>query len=252
MGAPKIGWENFFRTGTISASSEASGFEKENAYDWNTYDYWSPTDVTNEWIKVDMGTAQAADYFAVAAHNLNDYSGSIKCQYSSDDFASDVHDASTLVTPADNAPFFEEFTSVSARYWRLLINSTTTAPRLGCISLGTALEMDRAVGAGFAIPFDARNDMVINQRSEGGQFLGRSVIRKGVSTSMTFTLQTLAFVRGDWRNFLDHAQLYPWFFTWNPTYGDALLLWLEGDPTPPVYNTHTLLNVGVTVRGLRN
>jgi len=87
--------------------------------------------------------------------------------------------------------------------------------------------------------------------SEGGAFIGRSLVRKGIKADMTFTLQTLTFARGSWRTFLDHAQLKPFFLTWNPTYGDTVFCWMEGDPTPPSYSTHTLLDVGMSIRGLR-
>lgn len=249
MGAPKIGYENFFETGTVTASTEATGFAKENAYDWNTYDGWKPTGTADQYLSVDMTTVQSADYFALAAHNLSDYSGTVKAQYSAN--GSTWSDASALVTPTTNSPILQAFTSVSARYWRLLFNTVTTPPTIGVASIGAALALDRAVGSGFAIPYDARQDTITNLQSEGGAFLGRSVIRQGVRSQMRFTLQALSFVRGDWRTFLDHAQTKPWFFTWNPTYGDAIFCWLEGDPDPPAYSSHTLLDIGLTIRGLR-
>ena len=52
-----IGYHNLLESGTVTASTEASGFEKENAYDNNTYDYWKPTALSS--INISKGTAQA-------------------------------------------------------------------------------------------------------------------------------------------------------------------------------------------------
>jgi hypothetical protein len=253
MGAPRIGYENFFALSgsVVTASSEASGFPKENAYDWNTVDGWSPTAAGTAYLTVDRGSADVADYFALVAHTLADVSGTVKVQYSSN--GSSWTDASVLKTPTTNAPMFVTFTSASYRYWRLVITSTGSAPFIGLAFIGQALELDRAVGSGFILPHEAHDDKYVNQVSEGGQFLGRSVIRQGVATDLVFTLQTLTFVRGAWRTFVEHAKLRPWFFAWNPAYSDdAILAWMEGNPRPAAYSSASLLDVGVSIRGIRD
>jgi len=252
MGAPKIGYENFFTTGTVTVTSEVSGFEKENAYDWLPWDWWKASAAGVVYITVDYGSARAADYWALASHDLFDNSGTVQCQYSSDNFAADTNNVGSLVTPTDNSPIFHEFTSVSARYWRLKIDSTGSASKIGVAAIGAALQLSRAYGSGQEIPYDADMWEGINITSEDGTFLGRSVLNEGVSSNITLTLQTLAFARGDWRTFLGHAKTKPFFYTWNPTYtGDVIYCWLEGNPTPPSYTSHVLLSFGIRVRGIK-
>jgi len=143
------------------------------------------------------------------------------------------------------------FTPTSARYWRLEIVSTGSASKIGVASIGEALTMIRAVKTGFQLPYESRKNKIINQRSEGGAFIGRSIVRQGVEFSATFELQTLAFVRGDWRTFIDHAEGKPFFFSWNPDYaGDAILAWMI-DNQPGTYSNNKLLDVGLTLQGLR-
>jgi len=250
MAKSKFAYENFFTTGTVTATSEADGFPKENAYDWNTYDYWKAGAAGEVFLTVDMGSAQPADYWAISAHNLFDNSGTVQLQYSSDNFSGDINDAGALATPTDNSSIFIVFTEVSARYWRLKINSTTFASTIGVASIGTALEMDRAVKAGSTLAEEARNDMYVNQVSDGGQFLGRSLIRKGVKFSVGFTVQSLSFVRNDWSAFLDHAEQKPFWYSWNPDYPDAVFVWLDGLPTAPKFDRHNTLALNMKLMGI--
>ena len=251
MAKPKFGYENFFTVGTVTATSEATGYPKENAYDWNTYDYWKAAAAGTVYLTVDYGSARSADYWAMAAHDLFDNSGTVQCQYSSDNFSADTNDAGSLITPSDNSPIFHAFTSVSARYWRLKITSTGAASTIGAAAIGAALEMDRAVSSGTILPKEARTNVTTTQISEGGQFIGRSIVRQGVQFNLKFTIQTLAFTRGSWSTFLDHVEEKPFWFSWNPDYDDAVYCWTDSLPTPPTFDRHNSLSMGLKLKGLR-
>jgi len=253
MSAPKIGYENFFTTGTVTATSEASGFEKENAYDWLLWDWWKASAAGTVYYTVDYGSARAADYWAIASHDLSDNSGTVQCQYSSDNFAADTNDIGDLITPSDNSPIFHEFSSVSARYWRLKIVSSGSASKIGVASIGAAFQLSRAYGSGQEIPYDADNFEGVNLVSEDGTFLGRSIISESINSNITLTLQTLAVARGDWRNFITHAKSKPFFYSWNPTYStDVVYCWMNGNPTAPAYTSHILMSFGISIMGVKS
>jgi len=249
---PKFGYENFFTTGTVTVTSEATGFPKENAYDWNTYDYWKANAAGVVYLTVDYGSARPADFFGIAAHTLFDNAATIQCQYSTDNFSASIVDIGDLVTPVDSSPIFNVFTLTSARYWRLKITSTGAASAIGVASIGASLEMDRAVGSGAMLPKESRMDKIINQTSEGGQFIGRSIIRKGVKFSLSFTIQTLAFARDDWSTFIDHAEVKPFWYSWNPDYDDAVFCWMDGFPMPPKFDRPNTMTLGMQLMGLRS
>lgn len=248
MARPKIGYENFFTTGTVTVTGEATGFNKEFAYDWNTYDFWKNDSAGIAHITVDMGAAQTADYGAIAAHNLGTNGGSIQVQSSTNN--STWTNRGSLISPTTNSPIFISFIATSARYWRLQITSTP-ASTIGVAAIGQAFELTRAASAGFVLPREARTNKIINNVSEGGAFLGKSVIAQGFTASYTFGIQTLAFVRGDWSSFIDHAVAKPFFFSWNPDYDDGVYCWIEGDPSPPAYDRVNTLSVGMNLRGIR-
>lgn len=253
MAKPILAFTNIIEASvsTITVTSEETGFEKENAFDWKTFDGWKAGAAGEVFYTIDYGSAVSVDYWAMAAHDLNDNSGTVQLQYSTDNFVGDTNDIGSLITPASNSPILHTFTTQSARYWRFKINSTTNASFIGVASIGDRLTMVRAVGSGFGLPFDSRDDDITNFRSEGGEFLGRTLLRKGIKARLTFTLQTLAFVRGDWRTFTDHAQLKPFWFDWNPDNSDVVFCWLTRNPSPPTYTNHILLNVGIAIEGLR-
>ena len=46
---------------TITVTSEAAGFAKENAYDWLTFDYWKPSAAGTVYYTMDFGAAVAVD-----------------------------------------------------------------------------------------------------------------------------------------------------------------------------------------------
>jgi len=253
MAKPKIGYQNILESASAITvtSEESSSYAKENAYDWNTYDSWRAGAAGTVYYTIDYGSAIACDYWAMAAHDLSDNNGTVQLQYSSDNFVSDTNDIGDLIAPDSNSPKFHSFTSVSARYWRFEITSTGAASYISQISLGTALTLARAVGAGFGIPNDAHDDEIMNAITEGGNFKGRSVYRRAISSELKLTIQGMTFIRGDWRTFVEHAKLKPFFFAWNPDYDESVYIWMEGNPDKPVIDgNHKTLSTGFRFKGL--
>jgi len=80
-----IGYDNIltqqsdgFSTISVTANSEAAGFEVENCFDWNTYDFWKPAITGNSQIVYDNNNvvnvnkpAPFCDYVAFYAHNFS-------------------------------------------------------------------------------------------------------------------------------------------------------------------------------------
>lgn len=239
MSNPVIGYTNHFETGTVSASSEATDFEVEKAFDWFTYDYWKPTGFSSEHMTVDMGSATAADYWAVFAHDAHTQGSSLQLRGSTDNFSS----SDVLVdsaTPTTSSVIMRSFSSVSYRYWRLLISGGSAATSIGVAMVGPRLDMLDGMQVGFIPPTMSYSDKVLNNQSHGGQFLGRSVIREGARGTMRFTLMTPAWIRSDWMPFLDHARIKPFVLSWDETNypAEAAYCWTEKSITPPRYS-HT-------------
>lgn len=77
---------------TITVTSEATGFEKEKAYDHRTSTSWKADAAGTVYFTVDMGSPVAVDSWACYGQDLFNNSGEIKLQYSSDNFSVNIQD----------------------------------------------------------------------------------------------------------------------------------------------------------------
>jgi len=208
---PRIGHENFFRTGTVTVSSEDAAHPKELAYDGFTYDGWRTTGGATEWIAVDRGSAQSADYLAIAAHTLT---GCDLTPQHSDD-GSSWSNIESAYTAVDNRPIVWEFASVSKRHWRLLIENAAAAVSLGAIHVGLKLQLPAALPVGWQPPTLNEKIEYSNVMSQGGQLLGRNVVRRGAEARVTTDPMTYLFARDEWLTFLETAERFAVFFWWS-------------------------------------
>ncbi len=204
---PVICWDNILlESGTFA--STGSGYA--DAFDWLTYDGWTTT-ATGGYIEFTASVAHAADYFAFAAHDLHLHAGSIQLEY---------HDGSSWVqvataAPGTLSPMVLLFDSVASNRWRVTVASTSAAT-IGVICVGPRLSMPHGSYVGHAPARLGRVDRLLVEKSQGGQFLGRSVIRTGASETLAFEYLPPQWVRDYWQEFVDHAVEKPWFLLWNP------------------------------------
>jgi hypothetical protein len=242
----RIGIDNIARTGTVDASSAAVGFPASAAANPLTYEFWKPTSVP-AWFRVDAGAPVTVDYVGIASHNLGSAGSTVTVQRSSDN---DTWVDVVATVPTNNSPIMFLFAGVSARYWRVLV--TGNSPTIGVINIGKVLEMQRAAYAGIN-PIDLSRRTVIRPNvSEGGQWLGRSVIREGSATSVGFRHLTNAWYRANFDPFVEEARSYPFFFAWRPEgYPDSVgYVWTQSDIVPTTMGIKDFLEVGLDLEGL--
>lgn len=245
---PSIAYENYFTTGTVSVDSEDSDYLKENAYDWLTYpgDVWKPATSGTHYITVDMGSAVDADFWAVYGHDVD----SIKLQYSSDNFAADINDVGTSVSPSGDEVIYKEFTSINARYWRLQVVKAASVSSIGLVMLGEKLTVPESVQVGFTPPTLTGGNDYMNSESEGGYFLGRSLIKNGRQFSLSFPLLTPSFIRDSWDLFIQHAEAKPFIFAWDyDNYpAEVAYCWTDKKIDVPNYHQPNFMQASLKVR----
>lgn len=243
-----IGYDNVFKKGgTVTASSEATGYAKENAIDYLPFTRWKPTAASSEWIKVDHGTAYACDYLAVYGHTLAASVATIKAQYSTDNASwSDAH---TEVMPATTEPLMVIFNRQTARYWRVLVNGTSAA-ELGVVYVGQILQQEVGFQPGFTPAGLGRDDEVLVNSSRSGQFIGQSVLRRGESTQMAFNEMSQSYARDEYDPFLDHAATKPFFLAWNQDDfpSEVGFCWVDGALEPLRYSRPGFMSHQMRIR----
>lgn len=112
---PTILWNNIFASGTLSASSEATGYPKENAISEATYNAWQPTTLPAT-LTVDYGAPVSVDSSALVAHDCGTKNNTIQFQSSTDNVNWTTR---STVSPLDDTTILTLFPSASARYWRM-------------------------------------------------------------------------------------------------------------------------------------
>lgn len=200
---------------SIAASSERLGFSAENSFDWYTTSYWSPTAASgyHHFVSV-FSSSVTANYFAFYRHNIGTVGGTISLDYSSDSGVTWTTVA--LDSADDNELKILEFVAVSSTHWRVVVNASTATPfYLGVVMFGQKLPLYRGMIAGFTVPRHGRKNEIINQKTDGGQFVGRAKTSQGARSSINFKHITQAWVRLYWESFVEHAELLPFVFSWN-------------------------------------
>lgn len=248
----KIGYKNLFTDSgvTVTVSTEDTGYEKENAYDGFGYDWWKPTATGDSWLKASFASAQDADYMAIWGHDLSDHSSSIKPQYSTDDIS--WSDADTVVSPADNNTLYFDFTSVSAKYWRVLVTNPSTIAAIAGAQIGEALEFEKNAEIGFAPPSIVPVIMSKTARSESGVFIGGRKLSEGIEGSISLTNIDPLWIRSTWEPFIDYAQTpSPFVFAWDEVNysSEVVLAWVNGKITPPQYQTPLRMSLSLSFEG---
>lgn len=196
---PTILFDNFFLDGTLSASTEATGYPKENAVSENTNKSWKPTALPAN-LNVDLGVATAVDSFAVVAHNCGTKGNTIELQSSPDNTTWTTR---CTIVPTDDTTMLGLFTSVSVRYWRILI-SNGSVPNIGVVMLGQRFNFPAGVKAPYTPVWLSQQYELLTATTLGGQFLGNKVLRQGGRTTINLVSLERNFAESNLTNFRLH------------------------------------------------
>ncbi len=210
--APRIGAENLLRSpqATVTVSAETTGGEKENAYSEGfTFDFWRPGSAGTHWLRASLiGGARKSNYVGIAAHNLHQHEGSVKMQHN---LGTGWVDSSNDFLPADSSPIMIIYDDVIAGFHRLSVTSTS-AVSIGAVFFGEILKFNAPLGGGWTPPYLGRSNRYVNDVSEGGAFLGRSLIAEGARLSLRIPGVDLSWLRDEWESTVRIIEQFPFFF----------------------------------------
>lgn len=249
MSSARIGYDNLLEQAVIVvASSENSDFPVQNTYDWLTSDYFKPALSGTVNITATLASPKTADYFAFFGHDLYNHGGTIKLQWWN---GSAYVDCFAAVTPTDNTPQFITFTAQTATIWRVVITCTSVFS-LAVLSFGAQLTLERGMYLNWTPPPLGRATELVNSISDGGAFLGRSIIAKGVKTTLELQYASDAWVRTYWPAFVRHAEQKPFFFVPDAVGQplEVVYCWAEDDIPAPKHTHYGFMGVSIPIRGM--
>lgn len=248
---PRILYQDIFRDGTITASTESTAAPAENVADGLTWDFWRPTALPAT-LEVETSAGVDVDYAFLAAHSLGTTEVTVKGEY---------HDGADWVTLFDEfAPGTDRvvaflFEEITASRFRFYFTGSGDMPSVGIAMMGKALAMERGVTLNHGPITLQRVTKVRPQTSEGGQTLGRSVQRQGVRASIDFENLQASWLRTYFEPFIESARVYPFGWVWSPVSypAEVALCWTPAgkeDIRPEHSGLPDRMNVSFDVEGI--
>jgi hypothetical protein len=225
-------------SGTITASTEATGFDAENAADGQTWTYWKPTAVPATW---DLTfTSAAVSYVGVAAHNCGTVGATVLAQRW--DGAAWVTVAT--VTPTDDSPIVFLLTRRTAQT-TFRVRFTGAIPTVGVIMIGDVTEFPLNCRFVDGLPFnEAVQSVYADNISDGGHVVDRFEVRKAVPVSMTVNNLSETWVAATLVPLAAHMAGNPVFMADRPgSYAKSVAF---GMATEPVQARRTLAVAGAS------
>lgn len=211
-----IGYETLLEDAdSIAATDSDASYPASNLSNWMLTSKWRAANATGtKYLTVDLeGTdAHAVDGWGIAGHNLGTVGATITPQYSLN--GSDWTDLDDAVAPTGTEAIFRIVDSVNAKHVRLKIESCSDTPQVALLYFGPVLQL-RGMEPGFVPPTLSREAELLNNDSEDGVLLGRSVLSVKGKCTIAMTMLDPQWVRDYWRPFMRHYERKPFLFAWD-------------------------------------
>lgn len=252
-GRAVIGYDSIFRLAdAVIVGDYVEGYPPENALDDLTFDYWVTEQGTNDqYLTASFDEAVEADYLGVAAHDLHSQDAVVDLQRWDPDVADFVSVLNNEgFVPTSDSPILITFERAASTIWRFKVSGSSSC-RIGILFVGVALPLQRFVRVGHVPGTDNEDLTFINNESEGGQSLGRSLVRKANVAELQLAWLTPAWTRAHWRPFKVHARKLPFFFAWDTRDFPREVIFGFGDSIPkPALMNPLYESVTIRMRGL--
>ena len=225
---------------SLVADPESTGFEGINTMDWQPNTSWAMETAGANTITWTFTSPLAVTGFALFGHNLGDTGATVRFQYEDSGWV----DLFTPITKGDNKTIYQSFTPVAFTQYRILIEDAEDCNQIAVIAFGQELVMPIGQHDGFSPPVLARNQRILNSRSETGNFLDRQRISSGSMSTVQFRNIDETFVRDSWLPFQIEAELHPFFYSWRHQQfpNEAALGWTSGSIPKADYSNHVYMN----------
>lgn len=244
----RIGYKSVVQdlTTTLTATSAASGFDVDSLREYNTFERWQATSTATQVISITPATGTSTDYLGISNHNFGTISATVTLQYSNNNSSWTTVEA---FIPADDTAIMLLFADITAPFWRVVIAGSSAAPAAAVLFLGKTLAMQRAIYQGHTPINLSRQTELRPTTSEGGQWLGRSIVRKAIQTSYSWSNLKAAWYRANFDPFVEASLKQPFFIAWRPlSYPlEVAYAWTSGDIAPTNSGPKDYMSVGFSV-----
>lgn len=204
---------SYARIGYESKLNSASSTDAEAVLIPNTWERWTSASGTMQ-ETFQTSSASKMNYIAIGAHNLGTKGSEVLVETSPT--VAGTWTARGSATPTDNKPIFFLFDDVDTVADVRVTITGGTDREVGVIYAGEVLIMQRAIYGGHSpIVLSSVTDYQ-SAISDSGQFLGRTITRKGQRSSFSWSNLTPDWYREKFQPFVNSAKSNPFFIKWRP------------------------------------
>lgn len=236
---------NWLEGGTVTASTTDSDYFEDGPTTSLTYDRWKPTALSATW-EYDHGSAAACDVCCIGAHTMGTNGNSLTVEYHNGTSWVSIISGEAI---ADDSAIMVVFASKTRQRWRISV-SGGTVPEVGVVKFGTALEMARPIYGGHTPLALARQTTMRSNKSETGEYLGKTKQRTMLSTEFSWTNLPAAWVRTNIPPFQKAVENGLFFLAWRPSsFEEVGLCDAEATPIPTHSGPRDLMSLSLSVTG---
>ena len=227
---PALLYENIFREGGVSASSEDGFSVALNATDGLTYDFWRPTELPAS-ISVEMVASVGVNAAGITFTSAGGRGVTVEIQK----WTGSAWETVTSQAGVTERVALFLFAEDSSDEWRIRLSGGSGIPSVADVSIGSVLRFERRIYQGF-VPdrFAVRTEYAVN-RSRNGQRLGATIVREGIENSVTIDNLTGEWVDDNLPPLIRHVrETLPMYFAWRPDkyQDDVVFCWGTADIKP--------------------
>ncbi|MCP4499352.1 MAG: hypothetical protein GY822_05220, partial [Deltaproteobacteria bacterium] len=158
----------------VSATISGDSSTPNDALSANTYQRWYPT-ATTVTAKFQLSELTDVDFIGIAGHNLTGVTVLVQTAISVGGALTDLES----ITPVDNRAIMINFDTINIREIALTM-TLSTSNEIAVVSCGKALQMPRSIYGGHSPMALSQDTTFHNSISDGGNILGRTIIRQGL------------------------------------------------------------------------
>lgn len=218
---PVIGYDQLISTGNIEADSSKSAYPVTNLANHSTTLRWESDSSSDQYITATVNATSPIDYLAIARHNFGTEQATLSVEaYNSVDTNDDPEWEEIIpeFIPSDDKPILTRWDEQAYTGVRLKIQlpSGADVPYIGVMYIGKLLVIQRRVYVGHTPLSMGRKINAVGARSVDGNFLGKIILGRGLSTEVSLQNLTASWFRSYMDPFFRAAQEDPFFFAWRP------------------------------------
>ena len=244
--APIILANNILIGQPATATSAAGGFPASAVTNPLTYERWAPATGGSSAVTIDL-PGKVFNTIAIAAHTL----GTNGVTFTIAGFTSLGSWVDLITqTPTTDEPFVVCFGSPRG-FFKLRITINKQA-EIGVVYAGLRLNMPLSIYGGHTPDTIGRETDIKTARSVSGNFLGRTVVRRGYEARYEFKNLGAAWYRSHFEPFAKDAIANPFFIAWYPSKypNEVIYGWVEQDIVGRNMGVRDFMETSFTVKAI--